>query len=462
MTDTILTQVQPLPMQVPLIDISKITNGFRDPAFTKNREVPLHRWVPWVAGFSAQFVQDCLSEYLPESRRSRLCVMDPFAGVGTTLVEAYVRGLSVVGFEINPYAALAARSKLEAIQVSPESFEAHILKFEKYMNRRCGINGNGASHPKAEPPTGFSGRTRLFSPKVERKILFSLDYISSIEDKRTRDLFRLAFGSVMVGMSNYSYEPSLTRRSAVGKADIGDAPVATILATKLRIILHDVRWLHDVTQSLPAAPKARMFQASIFSAAEYLKKTDFVDLVVTSPPYLNNYHYPRNTRPQLHWLGLASGTGYQGAREDDSFGKFWQTVRSKPPISLSFSYPLLEKTIDTIRGLNSDAGTYGGSGWANYVATYFNDTYRFCKTLGLLLRRGGTAVIVLGNSIIQGVEVKTDQYFGEIAELSGLKFRDTHILREKRTGSSIIQSSVRVDKPTKKTVLYESAIILKK
>jgi len=69
-------------MQVPLIDISKITNGFRDPAFTKNREVPLHRWVPWVAGFSAQFVQDCLSEYLPESRRSRLCLMDPFAGVG--------------------------------------------------------------------------------------------------------------------------------------------------------------------------------------------------------------------------------------------------------------------------------------------------------------------------------------------------------------------------------------------
>jgi DNA methylase len=90
---------------------------FRDPAFTKNKEVPLHRWVPWVAGLSAQFVQDCLDEYLPESDPSDLCVLDPFAGVGTTLVQAYIHGLNVVGFEINPFAALAARSKLEAARV---------------------------------------------------------------------------------------------------------------------------------------------------------------------------------------------------------------------------------------------------------------------------------------------------------------------------------------------------------
>jgi hypothetical protein len=190
MTDTILTQVQPLPMQVSLIDVSKITNGFRDPAFTKNKEVRLHRWVPWVAGFSAQFVQDCFDEYLPESRRGHLCVMDPFAGVGTTLVEAYVRGLSVVGFEINPYAALAARSKLEATQVSLGSFEAHVLKFERHMNRRCGINGNGACHPKSEPPSGFSGRTRLFSPKVERKILFARPIDSDRKNRVCSHLMR--------------------------------------------------------------------------------------------------------------------------------------------------------------------------------------------------------------------------------------------------------------------------------
>lgn len=60
------------------------------------------------------------------------------------------------------------------------------------------------------------------------------------------------------------------------------------------------------------------------------------------------------------------------------------------------------------------------------MATYFNDAYRFCELLVNLLRPEAVAVIVLGNSIIQGIEVKTDQFFGEIAQLSGLEFQSTH------------------------------------
>ena len=51
---------------------------FRDPAFMANREAPVHRWVPWIAGFSLQFVQDALARYL----RGPGVVLDPFAGVG--------------------------------------------------------------------------------------------------------------------------------------------------------------------------------------------------------------------------------------------------------------------------------------------------------------------------------------------------------------------------------------------
>jgi len=89
-------------------------NGLRDSAFARNRELPVHRWVPWVAGFSAQFVDDCLSKYLAGNGKADRWVLDPFAGVGTTLVEAYTKGLNVVGFEINPYAALASKTKLRA------------------------------------------------------------------------------------------------------------------------------------------------------------------------------------------------------------------------------------------------------------------------------------------------------------------------------------------------------------
>jgi hypothetical protein len=124
--------------------------------------------------------------------------------------------------------------------------------------------------------------------------------------------------------------------------------------------------------------------------------------------------------------------------------------------------PHLHEIVETIRNRNMVKGCYGGPGWANYVATYFNDTYDFCNLIGKLLRPGAAAIIVLGNSIIQGIEVKTDYFFGKIGELVGLKFEDNHLLRRKRTGSSIIQSSVRADQAAEKVVLYESAIVLRR
>jgi hypothetical protein len=434
--------------------------GFRDSAFVRNRDLPVHRWVPWIAGFSAQFVDDCLSKYLSYKDKADSYVLDPFAGVGTTLVQAYIRGFNVVGFEINPYAALASRVKLQAARIKPAALRAQVMGFRRFMKVRC-ASTNGR-HPHSVPPAGFSGRTQFFSPAVERKVLFALDYINAIDNPAVRDLFRLAFGSVMVSFSNYSYEPSLTRRSAVDKDPIEDAPVDAVLSLKLSLIADDVEWMQRELQQLDHKPCAKVYADTFFAALERLRRESFVDLVITSPPYLNNYHYPRNTRPQLHWLGFASGRGYQGARESSSFGKFWQTVREQDPVVLTFELRPLKNSIEEIRSRNTEKGSYGGPGWANYVATYFNDTHRFCTVLSKVLKPDAAAVIVLGNSIIQGVEIKTDYFFGKIAELCGLTFEETILLREKRTGTSIIQSSVRVDKAAQKTVLYESAIVLRR
>ena len=90
-------------MQTTLFGAPAATNGFRNSSFSKNKNLPLHRWVPWIAGFSADFVEDAIRSYLPQ-KNSDSWVLDPFAGVGTTLVESYLTGLNVVGFEINPYA----------------------------------------------------------------------------------------------------------------------------------------------------------------------------------------------------------------------------------------------------------------------------------------------------------------------------------------------------------------------
>ena len=109
----------PLGDRAPEVTDGRAPQGgaFRDPAFIANRETPVHRWVPWIAGFSRQFVQDGLARHLPASGAG--VVLDPFAGVGTTLIEADLAGHDAVGFEINPYAVFAARTKLGAHRLEP-------------------------------------------------------------------------------------------------------------------------------------------------------------------------------------------------------------------------------------------------------------------------------------------------------------------------------------------------------
>jgi DNA modification methylase len=462
--------------QLPFLDVGRglgeilptagkpedVTAGFRDPSFGQNKQYPLHRWVPWVAGFSAHFVHDCLKTYLPPERQQKAWVLDPFSGVGTTLVESYLHGFNVVGFEINPYAVLATKTKLEAGRVSAELLREQIRQYEMFMDENSGPTAIPGRTPTSSRPEGFSGRTELYAPAIETKVLFTLDFIKSIKNKTVKNLFKLAFGSVMVTFSHYTYEPSLTRRASVGKSLLIDADVKTVLAVKLKSMLDDVVWMQAHTKRMRQHPKFNVVAGSFLSARKSLGKSGFVDIAITSPPYLNNYHYPRNTRPQIQWLGFSNKRGYEGANESLSFGKFWQTVRDLPEVKLTFKLPELSNILKTVRSLNGGKNEYGGSGWANYIATYFNDTYRFCKVLKSMLRPNGVAVIVLGNSIIQGVEVQTDQIFGKIAMLCGLKFEKTIMLRNKRTGSSIIQSSVRVDKAKQKTVLYESAIVLRR
>ena len=113
---------------------SVATNGsaFNDPAFAQNKTLPVHRWVPWIAGFSSDFVHDAISRYLD----SKGTVLDPFAGVGTTLVEAILSGHHAIGFEINPYAALACRTKLQAHLLDMNTLKREIAKFKEFCTEK--------------------------------------------------------------------------------------------------------------------------------------------------------------------------------------------------------------------------------------------------------------------------------------------------------------------------------------
>jgi hypothetical protein len=349
---------------------SATNGGLRDPAFAENKTLPIHRWVPWIAGYSASFVDDVLTAYAPRDalKGAPDVVLDPFAGVGTTLVQAMLRGYQTVGFEINPYAALAAQVKV------------------------C-------------------------SPFL--------------------DLAKL-------------------------KRLIEDEDATSILVEKLRQMARDVEWAQTHwSPSLHVSTSHRVFNTNFMATAEKELSGLSVDVAITSPPYMNNYHYVRNTRPQLYWLALVDASSATKQLEQENFGKFWQNVRTAAPLEPQFTSRKLQLLIGKLRKIRAEKGPYGGPGWANYVTAYFNDAQRFFCVLNKVLKHEGVGVIVIGNSIIQGIEFKVDEFLAELAESEGLIAETIHPIRQKRVGASITQSSVRRGKPNGAT-LYESALIVRR
>lgn len=439
------------------IDIKKTEpNGkaaFSDPAFASNKTLPVHRWVPWIAGFSSDFVKSVLNTGLDKKGT----VLDPFAGVGTTLVEAVLAGYKAIGFEINPYAALACSTKLSAHLIDVTSIKSHILKLKAFFKD----NVSSGYIPKSEAPAGFRTRADFYSPSVLYKVLIIQDFISTIGDSVEQNLFKLAFAATMVSYSNYSYEPSLSRRVSSGKAEIIDFPVLETVLSKLGEMIEDITWFQDrlADQQLNSS----IINDTFFHYEQYLEPAS-IDLIVTSPPYLNNYHYNRNTRPQLYWLGYATKPQDLKSLEEANFGKYWQTVRDAKLLDLAFSLPDtdIEERLKRLRLTNAEKKMYGGNGWANYAASYFNDCYKLASGIKYCLKSGGKAFVVIGNSILQGLTIPTDYYFGQIAASIGLELIDIHIPRATRIGSSIIQSSVRVAKAKDSHRLYEAVVELRK
>jgi len=436
-------------------DAVETSLGFGDTAFTKNRREPLHRWVPWIAGFSADFVGRVL-DVATSGEPGQSTILDPFAGVGTTLVEGMKRGHNVVGFEINPYAALACEVKLSAVDC-PSGVLAEARRNVAALSRERRTRKAGV---RSAPPSRFRSKRPFFSPAVENQVLLLQDLIAEQTNRFVKDVMKVALGAVMVSFSNYSYEPSLSTRAAAGKQEVEDADVLAVFREKLREIEDDIGILKRHMTRFAHKPRADIRRESYLDGAVALADRS-VDVVITSPPYLNNYHYVRNTRPQLYWLGLVGDNGDLKKLEENSFGRFWQTVRGGPLVELSCKIPELQEVVQDIRGRNPEKGSYGGSGWANYAATYFNDCDKFFQITRRIMKPAGWVVVVIGNNIVQGVHVETDRFLAQIAELHGFELEAMHRVRKKRTGSSIISSSVRVGVATERTELYETAVELR-
>ncbi len=68
-------------------------------SYQANKSARLHRWFKYKEGFSAQLVEKLIQEFALQAPQR---ILDPFAGVSTTLLVAREFGLSATGIEVMP------------------------------------------------------------------------------------------------------------------------------------------------------------------------------------------------------------------------------------------------------------------------------------------------------------------------------------------------------------------------
>ena len=130
-----------------------------------------------------------------------------------------------------------------------------------------------------------------------------------------------------------------------------------------------------------------------------------VDMVITSPPYLNAIDYLRGHKLSLVWMGyniyeirsIRSGNiGTEVLKESTSN----ETIQEAMKAMADF------KSLDNRR--------------LGMVRRYVWDMDRVMKECARVLKRKGRAVFVVGNSAIRGVFIKNSEAFIRLAESNGL------------------------------------------
>ncbi len=80
--------------------------------FLDNMSLPIHRWYRYTAGFSAEWVEKVVTDYIEKENTIDITVLDPFAGSGTTLLACDKLGIKSFGYESHPLIYRIASAKL--------------------------------------------------------------------------------------------------------------------------------------------------------------------------------------------------------------------------------------------------------------------------------------------------------------------------------------------------------------
>lgn len=197
----------------------------------------------WNGQFSPQFVETLLVHYAKDGDY----VADPFLGSGTVLYECARRGLSAYGIELNASAYLMAKI-YEFVNVSNKDREKLISRIDSQMADLSKMDGDA-----------------------------SLNQIVKVAKTDKDAHVRIVLSALVVLLDVYN--------------------------NKMSHELIEKKWngLKDILLGLPQSEKE--IKVEMGDARQMSLKDGCVDLIVTSPPYINVFNYHQKYRRSVELLG---------------------------------------------------------------------------------------------------------------------------------------------------------------
>lgn len=347
--------------------------------------------------FPAKFPPQLPKLFINELTQRGDVVLDPMLGSGTTVIESVLAGRQGFGFDIDPLALRICKAKTTTLNPTEVCIVGQevIEKAQRVLDRYPGSLEKKFS-------SRFDDKTREFMaywflPQTILELMALLNEIEKVEDDAIRRFLELSFSAVIITKSG---GVSLARDLAHTRPHRVDdkTPRPSIPEFRKRVEKNAKSLLRPIEFSGTASIH--------FGNSETLPLADdSVDLIVTSPPYASNaIDYMRAHKFSLVWLG------YPLSELSELRSRY---IGGENTAQFEF-VPLPELSSAVVAKVSKMDKKKGAS-----LHRYYSEMSRVLSEAFRVLKPAKAAIIVVGSSVMKGVDTQTQVCLGEIGKNVG-------------------------------------------